>query len=521
MDSKDYHLLEANTPFEESSLWEINRSYYEEAGPSAWSEGVVPHNMTSNSNVGKTYARLIIGFLKDLKTKGHIDDIVYIVELGSGHGRLAYHILKHLDRMLGMESQTLPPFCYVLTDIVESNLDFFQNHPQLQQYFDNGTLDVSYFDGVVSSELYLRKQQKKIVKQSLQTPLIGLANYFFDSLPNQLFHIKNQQLFSCGISLESNQEGPVATSFTKIKNVKGTINVDEIAYDNMVDTISYSILDNYRLAINDSFLLMPRLGLKCIESLNDISKNGLFLLSLDKGYSELSKLENLPKPEVIQHGSFSLYVNFHALIQYCEICNGKSMFSDYSDYSMQLGCFLFVDNPETYRNTTEAHHHYVNDFGPDDYNGLKKVFYRLADELTLRELITVIRLSHYDSAQFIKLLPSIKKHLVSLNITDRKRLRQILVEVEHFFFNINESSNVSYEIGGLLYDMAFYQDSLDVFDNYTLSFGESADIFYNKILCYYQLRRDAEFTSTLKEAKKSFPSYQKFLHLEQLDLNAK
>lgn len=518
MDIPSPHVLQANTPFEESLLWEMNRSYYEQAGLSAWSDGVVPHNMTSNSNVGKTYARLIIGFLKDHLVNGSIDDVVYIVELGSGHGRLAYHILKHLDRMLAMEPQQLPTYCYVLTDIVESNLDFFEQHPQLQTYLNNGTLDVSYFDGVTSSELYLRQQDFQIEARSLETPIIGIANYFFDSLPNQLYNIKGDQLFSCGLSLESNQDE--ISGSTMLNTIKSTIHVDTVEYDNKLDTIEHGILDDYRLALKETFLLIPRLGLKCIESLKNISKSGLFLIALDKGYSDISKLENLPKPEIILHGSFSLYVNFHALIQYCKSCKGHSMFSAFSDYSMQLGCFLFTDNPGSYGNTIETHNRYVNDFGPDDFNGLKKMFYRLINEMSLRELIAIIRLGHYDSTLFIKLLPAIRTHLTKLNIVDRKRLKQILVEVEYYFFNINEPDNVSYEIGGLLYDMAFYQDSLDVFDNHTKQFGESADIYYNKILCYYQLRMDSLFSSTLVEAKKAFPMFTKFSHLDTLDLSA-
>lgn len=156
MDKQNYRILEANTPFEESSLWQINRSYYEEEGLEAWSQGVVPHNMTSNSTVGKTYAGLIIGFLKDQLIKESFNEDVLIVELGSGHGRLAYHILKHLDKMLALEAEELPSYCYVLTDIVESNLEFFENHPQLQEYFDLGKLDISYYDGIASSKLYLK-----------------------------------------------------------------------------------------------------------------------------------------------------------------------------------------------------------------------------------------------------------------------------------------------------------------------------------------------------------------------------
>ncbi|MBK8626857.1 MAG: hypothetical protein IPN86_15210 [Saprospiraceae bacterium] len=51
-------------------------------------------------------------------------------------------------------------------------------------------------------------------------------------------------------------------------------------------------------------------------------------------------------------------------------------------------------------------------------------------------------------------------------------------------------------------------------------YGNVADVYYNKILCYYQLRKDDLFTSTLREAKLAFPDFEKYAHLDQLDLAA-
>jgi SAM-dependent MidA family methyltransferase len=85
-------------PFHDSMIWQLNRDYYQDIGIDAWSSGEVPHNITSNSFVGKTYAALIFAMLKDLARKEKLDT-VYILELGTGHGRLAFHVLKHLEKM--------------------------------------------------------------------------------------------------------------------------------------------------------------------------------------------------------------------------------------------------------------------------------------------------------------------------------------------------------------------------------------------------------------------------------------
>ena len=91
----DYYTIETNTPFSESLIWQLNRDFYHQRGILAWSDDIVPHHMTSNSKVGKTYAELIFGLLQDVAIKSDSHEKVYILEMGAGHGRLAFHILSH------------------------------------------------------------------------------------------------------------------------------------------------------------------------------------------------------------------------------------------------------------------------------------------------------------------------------------------------------------------------------------------------------------------------------------------
>ena len=125
--------------------------------------------------------------------------------MGAGHGRLAFHILKHLERLVGHVGWELPKYCFVLSDIVEENLNFFLDHPQFQSYFEKGILDVAYFDAIEGKELELRYSKKTILPESLNQPLLVLANYFFDSIPMDLFYFKDKEIFTCSVSLESSE----------------------------------------------------------------------------------------------------------------------------------------------------------------------------------------------------------------------------------------------------------------------------------------------------------------------------
>lgn len=514
------YVLQAETAFADSLIWDLNRNYYETQGIEAWSSGAVPSNLTSNSFVGKTYAALIFGFLKDLANQNKTTETVYIVELGAGHGRFAFHVLKHLESLTTKTTLELPSFCYVLTDIASDNLSFFMNHPQLQTYFERGVLDVAYLDAMEGESLELKKSGKTITAGDLQQPLIAIANYFFDSIPTDLFHFKNSAVSSCSVALETAINPKGLDTPTLIKLLKTNYTQKKITapfYENKI--LNEMVLD-YQKQLRDTYLFFPKKGLQCIDRLRAFSKEGLMLLSMDKGFYNLSDLENVAEPDMITHGSLSFWVNFNALETFCKKSGGHAFFSTANNFQFELGCLLFLSDDNSYEETQIAYQRFVNDFGPGDYNSLKKASYKNIAHATLSELFTMIRLSAYDSSFFMAILPRIKQLARRISKKQRILLNKTMHQVWDMYFTLYEKEDLAYEIGGLLYDLGFYQEALQYFVNSTTTLGEKADVFYNQILCHYQLRQDDQFRSTLKVAKAKFPNYKRFAQLEALDLNA-
>jgi tetratricopeptide (TPR) repeat protein len=132
-----------------------------------------------------------------------------------------------------------------------------------------------------------------------------------------------------------------------------------------------------------------------------------------------------------------------------------------------------------------------------------------------------LRSSNYDSTFFIKILPYLKKGTNNITTNQRNRVIQSLHQAWSFYFNINEPYDFAYEIGGFLYDLGAYADALTYFQYSENIYGKKDDIYYNRVLCYYQLRQDELFSVTLKEAKEKFPNNKLFEKLDALDLNAK
>ncbi|MEZ4883135.1 MAG: SAM-dependent methyltransferase [Chitinophagales bacterium] len=512
--------IEAEKPFSQSLIWQLNRDYYNKVGINAWRKGTVPHHLTSNSMVGKTYAELIFGFLKDLAYKGQTKEKVYIIELGTGHGRLSFHILKHLGRLIGQTSLVLPPYCYVLSDIVEENLDFFDTHPQFQPYYEQGLLDLTYFDAVEGKKLMLRRSGREISPQDLKQPLLVIANYFFDSIPSDLFYFKDKKISACSIALEAteNPEGmkKASTLLKKMELVFTKYPLEEPFY---TEAILNEILEEYRDLVFNTYLFFPHKGLQCVHNLRQLSQKGLILISMDKGDHEIHDLENEKKPEMITHGSMSFSVNYHAFAAYCKKQGGKALFPSFSTFELELGCLFFLPETETYTETQAAYQRVVDDYGPDDFHGHKKFMYKHIKNINLPELIGMLRLAAYDSTLFRNVLPRLKKLSTQLTFNERTRLAQTMRQTWDMYFTGIEPDDLAFEIAGIFYQLGFYEDALTYFEYSVELFGYTADGYYNKALCYYQLRKDMLFKRTVLEAKLHFAE-ENFDFLDNLDLKA-
>lgn len=57
-------VLEDFTQCSKSHLWKLMMSFYDRKGPESWSQGIVPHFITCNTFIGKSYAKVRAPFLK-------------------------------------------------------------------------------------------------------------------------------------------------------------------------------------------------------------------------------------------------------------------------------------------------------------------------------------------------------------------------------------------------------------------------------------------------------------------------
>lgn len=505
-------------PFSKSIIWSANAAYYQNIGMDAWRDGEVPHHLTSNAFVGNTYAEMIFATLKEQSLSGQTDEIVYVFELGAGHGRLCYHTLVHLDNLINQSQSTLPPYCFVLTDIVEKNLDFFISHPQFQSYLKEGKLDVAYFDATKSDQFELRYSQKSITKHSLKQASIIIANYFFDSIPTDVFQFIDKDIYACNVkNVTPEKQGDNDTNI---------LNDIQLLYKKELLTKPYytqqylnEILHSYKSKFENTHIFFPVVGLECIERILDLSMDApTVLLCIDKGYQNIKSIDNHKEPDLISHGSFSTAVNFNIYSNYCKLKNGIALNSQFASESAHCICYIFKKEDQQFLSIQSAFENHINTFGPDDFNSIKHFALNNAESQNLIEIISFIRLSNYDSTMLVKYLPRIKALIQNISMDDRGRIFQTLNEVWKRYFTIGEKLDLSFEMACMYQDLSYYPQAVFLYSKSTQWYGDKPDNYFNTALCLYQMRKDEEFKRVINKGKSLFPDYKKFSELDKLNL---
>ncbi len=77
------YALESNVPLSRSMVWPLQRTFYADQGIAAWTQSRVPQSVTTSPNIAGAYARIALGFVRDMHAVLDPSQPVYLVELGA------------------------------------------------------------------------------------------------------------------------------------------------------------------------------------------------------------------------------------------------------------------------------------------------------------------------------------------------------------------------------------------------------------------------------------------------------
>lgn len=492
-------ILEQGERLSRSILWRLQRRFFEGAGMLAWSDGIVPHYITSNPFIARAYVEVVLGFARDVATRG--EGPLYVIELGAGVGRFAFHFLRRLSRALEDGAFRGVPIRYVITDFTPLNIEALRSHPSLRPFVAAKILDFAVFDAERDTSLGLLESGDELAPKKLGRPPVVIANYFFDGLPQDVFRVEGGRLHEGRVTLTtaSPPEDPEAPALLDGASASFSYHpITEPRYYGDPDLDG--ILDEYRDRLGRTSVLFPTAAFQCLRALLAIAGGRLLLLSGDKGIHREEDLLDREAPVLTKHGSLSLTVNHHALARFVERAGGLALHAARSGSPFEIAAFLTDPEHAAYTETRRAHAEAIERLGPDDFFVIKKAIERSHREWTAQEILAWIRMSGYDFNITFGCLPALWALAPGADPALRSALRRAVHEVWESYFPIGEQRDLAFSLAALLFAMDYYDDAITFYERSVALYGPTAMTAYHLALCHARLHRAAPALASVEEA---------------------
>lgn len=496
--SADRVCLERDVRFGDSLLWTLQRRYFLQQGMAAWRAGTVPHYITSNPLIAEAYAGLVAAWQDDLAADGARATTpaargpdgaqpLYVIELGAGCGRFAFHFLKCFfgDPPAGTPGRSA--VTYVMTDFVEENLRFWQSHPRLKAYVDAGRLDFALFDPTASTGLELRVSGRRLAEGGIERPPVVIANYVLDGLPQDAFTVADGQLRELTVSLHS--PAPVADRLDPalLERLELRYGHAAVAEGRYADAACAAVLAACGERLDGSHVLIPTAALRCLDRLRALARGSLLFIAADKGFVDPDALPGQAHPAPALHGSFSLPVNFHAIGQVVRARGGEYWFPAHPAERLAVCAYALGARPRQRSHTRSAYGRLVAQSGPDDAYALKKSLERHHADLDLDELLAWVRASRYDANVLLACRGTLMRRLPQATASQLGELRRVVAQVRDNFYAIGEHADLALALGTLLVAGHAYAEARALLEESLQVNGPSHAACFGLAVCHQQL----------------------------------
>lgn len=435
-------------PLSASRLWRQQRDYFEAQGPLAWATGTVPHQVTCSPDMARAIAEVVIGFATDrAHAAGHRTlRPLHLVELGAGAGRLGYHIVRFLRDAVDLAALGWRPV-YVLTDLAEATVTWWQSHPWLAPFVQAGLLDFARYDVTADDAIELRVSGRRLSAAQPTDALVVIANYVFDGLPHDAFEAEDGALHEWLVADDDSAYGGDEVTWEGAGWQRTPVRGPRYA-----DPVHQQVLDAHR-GLRGIFSL-PSGALAALDRVRALSRGPLLVLSADKGAVDAATAVSPDLPAIVRHGSISMDVNYHAIGLWTLAHGGTWMHADHRGRALEVCAFVLgagraTDHPAT----VGAFERSIARRGPDDLHALKRTLVAHAGELGLEELLAYLRLSGHDPRIFMACAPAIRAAAERADRATRADLLRALARVWDAYLPIGEPADVAFAIGSLVFEL--------------------------------------------------------------------
>ncbi|HEX9736053.1 MAG TPA: tetratricopeptide repeat protein [Thermoanaerobaculia bacterium] len=486
-----------------SELWRAQKEFFSEVGVEAWREEV-PYYVTSNSYLANAYAALLFALRCDCPA----EEPVYVLELGAGPGVLSFRILRRLRELHEIAGRPLAGLRYVMSDVAEKNVRFWEGHPWLRPFVEEGVLDFAGFDVSGDSPLDLRRSGVRLDRDGPGSPerlLVVIANYLVDVTPQDLFRVHRGEL----------QEVLVRTAVELPEPPSRSLRLDAVP-DNVrcrhADLPYYGVpaldglLEPLRDHGEDNLFSLPVSALRCLERLRERVARQVFLLVADKG---LTEPEPAPGTSALVFGingrCVSALVNFHALARYAVASGGTAR--HVSSRGIVTGAYSIGFDLASHPRTRLALAQHFETCNPGALFDVQEHFQRTQPQTSLETLVALLRLTSWDPTLFHACHETLLARLPYANAGAVQDLVAGLERITAQQLPIPGAADVWFDAGVLLQELRRYREALELYAGSLEHCGLSDFCLYNMGLCHYFLGEIDRALERFREVLEITPDY--------------
>lgn len=488
------YILETDQRLSRSLLWKLQYEAYCQYGIEAWNQYGVPFYITSNSFTAKSYAHVVLGYLRDGLANQSIDPghPVYLFDLGAGTGRFAYFFLKELLKFLSSSSLPKIKLCYVMTDIVRDNFDFWKSHSYLKPYFEKGILDCAYYHHVQDEPIHLMNSKIIVSKETLANPIVLICNYFFDTIPQDLFRYKNGRLEEGCMTLFVEGEKPADSDPSVINRLQYHYSYQPVSnLKSYYESPEWNILlESYCQSMEGNSFLFPVGAFYVLSRFMEWSGSRLLLLAGDQGVCTIDQMKQAGDPKVALHGSFSIPVSYHLIAAlFRRIDGGAALLTAFSDPSFIVMAGILGEKNEYFLETSLAFHEHLDSFEPADYLKLVSLTEEQWKECPLDQILLLIKLGNWDASVMHTFFSLIRQAIPLADEKQRQLVRRTIEIVwEHFYPTGPSTGDFVLNLGVLLFEMKFYAEAVIYFERSIKISGVNKKALNNIVACRQHLQ---------------------------------
>ena len=511
--------LEKDVPISRSLIWQWQRESYAQRGFKSWTEDMVPQFITNNPFIAEIFARIVFGFICDcidLREKKSrplsAQNPLLILELGAGPGKFSFLFLRQLEALLRSKEIPLEVVRYCMTDCSDSLIQTWRTNKYLSEFSDRGILQFELLDasGEVNSRFVQGDSSETI--EPPQSPLIVIANYVFDSLPHDAFVIKEGQVFELLQTTAAAHQDASNNPREALSRLKLSYTHAAVTTPGHYPEDSWnSILDLYRRRLPAATVLFPSQALRTLGALGKLTDRTMLVLAADKGYLHEDSLllsEGRPTYEFHSANCFSQMVNFDAIAKYFEASGGEAFLPEKHSSSLHICAFLERHPGAQFPALKARFEEARSAIGPDDLFALLAWLNPHMEEMSVPQILALLRLSRWDPTTLVRLFPVLARQIRSA-VAERNDLRNAVLLTWANHFPISPSDNVlAFYCGVILLELRFLEEGLSLFKQSQDLLGRSATTSYNLGLCSLGLGRTSEALAFMIEACDLDPAFE-------------